>query len=162
MIVPAAQKATAMSKRYGPLALLAVLTANAGPTAGGPARTVVGDRLALQRLRGNEGIATQWISWEPAQRGSVTVSERGGLVHLRGVQALPGRGRLELDGDVLRIEARRFVFKGRIVLTDAPDRGRRCVRDGTYDFRITQQRRYWRLRQMEQCDGLTDYVDIYF
>jgi hypothetical protein len=36
------------------------------------------------------------------------------------------------------------------------------VRDGSYEFRITGRRRYWRLQQMEQCDGLTDYVDIYF
>ena len=29
-------------------------------------------------------------------------------------------------------------------------------------FRVTQNRKYWRLQQMEVCDGLTDYVDIYF
>ena len=55
-----------------------------------------------------------------------------------------------------------FTFRGHIAITDTPDPGRNCVRDGEYEFRITQNRRYWRLQQMEVCDGLTDYVDIYF
>ena len=36
------------------------------------------------------------------------------------------------------------------------------MRDGTYEFRVTQRRRYWRLQDIEACDGLADYVDIYF
>ena len=63
---------------------------------------------------------------------------------------------------MIEIGARSFTFRGRIAITDTPDPGRNCLRDGTYEFRITGRRRYWRLQQMEQCDGLTDYVDIYF
>lgn len=121
--------------------------------------TVVEDPAALQRLRRNSGITLQWISWD--RRGRVHVTDRGGRVHLRGSQAGNG-GRLELDGDVVSIGRTSFTFQGRIVITDTPDAGRECVRDGTYEFRITQNRRYWRLQQMEMCDGLTDYVDIYF
>jgi hypothetical protein len=120
--------------------------------------TVVTDRSALARLRGNSGLTLQWIDWD--RRGRVRVSERGGVVHLSGLQT--GHGRLELEGDVVSIGATSFTFRGRIAITDTPDPGRNCVRDGEYEFRITQNRRYWRLQQMEQCDGLTDYVDIYF
>ena len=127
-----------------------------------PAPTRVEDRAALVRLRGNTGLSLQWISWEPRARGEVRVLERNGVVHLSGAQAARGTGRVTLDGDVLAIGAREFIFKGRIVITDAPDPGRACVRDGTFTFRATGTRRYWRLQQMEQCDGLTDYVDIYF
>ncbi|SOB86709.1 hypothetical protein SAMN06297144_1817 [Sphingomonas guangdongensis] len=127
-----------------------------------PAPTRVADRAALVRLRGNTGLSLQWISWAPRARGTVRVLERSGVVHLSGRQAAPGAGTLTLDGDVLAIDARDFSFRGRIVITDAPDLGRACVRDGTYSFRATGTRRYWRLQQMEQCDGLTDYVDIYF
>lgn len=127
-----------------------------------PAPTRVDDRAALVRLRGNTGMSLQWISWEPRARGEVRVIERGGVVHLSGSQAARGAGRVTLEGDVLAIGPREFTLRGRIVITDAPDPGRECVRDGTYMFRATGTRRYWRLQQMEQCDGLTDYVDIYF
>jgi hypothetical protein len=126
-------------------------------------RTIVNDGAALARLRRNSGITLQWISFESPARGHVRVSEAAGRIHLTGSQMRRGgAGRLELDGDVVEIGELGFTFRGRIAITDAPDPGRACLRDGTYEFRITGRRRYWRLQQMEQCDGLTDYVDIYF
>lgn len=139
--------------------LLATAGAQAAPDA--PARTIVGDPAALARLRHNAGITLQWISWD--YRGRVRVSEAAGLVHLSGSQAArSGAGRLELDGDVVEIGAGSFTFRGHIAIVDTPDPGRACMRDGDFEFRITGRRHYWRLQQMEQCDGLTDYVDIYF
>ena len=126
-------------------------------------RTIVNDRTALNRLRRNSGITLQWISFDYAQRGHVVAQMNGGLLHLNGSHgARNWSGRLTLDGDVIRINPRSFFFRGRIVITDAPDRGRNCVREGTYEFRATGQRRYWRLQDFEACDGLADYVDIYF
>ena len=132
-------------------------------TASSPAaeRTLVRDAAALARLRRNSGITLQWISFEAPARGHVVVTERGGLVHLRGSQAGHG-GVLRLEGDVLSIDRTSFSFRGQISIVDTPDRGRNCLRDGIFEFRVTQRRRYWRLQQMEACDGLTDYVDIYF
>ena len=119
------------------------------------------DAAALQRLRRNSGITLQWIGWD--RRGQLKVVEEGGRILLRGGQrARGGPGRLELDGELLWIMADRFRFRGRILIADTPDAGRNCLRDGDFEFRITQRRRYWRLQEMEQCDGLTDYVDIYF
>jgi hypothetical protein len=146
------------------LALVLIIT-NA-PAQSPPApgeRTLVNDRAALARLQRNSGITLQWISFESPARGHVVARMNGGLLHLAGAQrARNGPGQVTLDGDVLRIDARSFTFRGRIVITDAPDRDRNCVRDGTYEFRVTGQRRYWRLQEMTVCDGLTDYVDIYF
>jgi len=161
-------------KLFAPLAALLVTgLAVTGPSAAqddtnGAIDDVAGGRIprpmdeaALARLRHNSGVTLQWISWD--YRGRLAVGDRGGRVHLSGGQRQRGgAGRLELDGDVLSIAADRFVFRGRIVITDAPDPGRECTRLGTFEFRITGRRRYWRLQQMEQCDGLTDYVDIYF
>ena len=128
-----------------------------------PASTVVADRAALNRLMHNSGITLQWIGFETPGRGHVVARLRDGLLHLSGSQtARSGGGRVTLEGDVLRIEARSFTFRGRIVITDTPDVGRNCVRDGTYEFRATGTRRYWRLQDIEACDGLADYVDIYF
>jgi hypothetical protein len=150
---------------FASLALLLIATGAAAqtpPPAPGE-RTIVNDRTALGRLRRNSGITLQWISFETAARGHVVAQMNGGLLHLSGSQrAQSGTGRVTLDGDVLRINPRSFFFRGRIVITDAPDRGRNCVREGTYEFRATGQRRYWRLQDFEACDGLADYVDIYF
>lgn len=132
------------------------------PPAGGE-RTIVSDRAALVRLRRNSGITLQWISFGQPGRGHVTVTERSGLIHLRGSQTQNrGAGRVDLDGDVLAISARSFTFRGRISIENSPDPDRECLRDGTYEFRATGTRRYWRLQNIEACDGLADYVDIYF
>jgi hypothetical protein len=141
--------------------LLLAGAAAAQPSSQPPSRTIVSDPTALARLRRNAGVTLQWISWD--YRGRVRVSEGAGRVHLAGSQrARGGAGRLELDGDVVEIGRDRFTFRGRIVIADTPDPGRNCIRDGEYEFRITQNRHYWRLQQMEQCDGLADYVDVYF
>ena len=146
------------------LALLLVATGVSAQPAPAPGeRTVVNDRTALNRLRRNSGITLQWISFEQPGRGHVVVTERNGLVHLRGSQTQNrGAGRIDLDGDVLSISARSFTFRGRIMIENAPDPDRECLREGTYEFRATGQRRYWRLQNIEACDGLADYVDIYF
>ncbi len=119
------------------------------------------DLAALEELRGNSGLTLQWIGWE--QRGRVEVSQRGNVVHLKGAQVAPdGKGRVEIEGDVLSIDSNDFIFRGRITITDTPDAGRKCVKDGDSEFAITQGRRYWRMREFEWCDQLTDYIDIYF
>lgn len=129
----------------------------APPTAG----TTILDQAAAERLLGSEGITLQWISWN--YRGSLNVWEEQGTIHLRGSQdQADGPGRLEIDGEVREIGANYFVFDGRISIRDTPDAGRRCEADKTWRFAITQNRPYWRLREFEWCDGLTDYVDIYF
>lgn len=123
--------------------------------------TVVNDPAALARLRGNSGVTLQWIDWE--RRGRLRVTDQNGRIHLSGgQQQRGGTGLLQIDGDVVEIGPLSFTFRGRISIVDTPDAGRDCQRDGTFEFRVTQNRRYWRLQQMEQCDGLTDYVDIYF
>lgn len=125
------------------------------------AMTEVGDQAALEKLRGNAGLTLQWIGWN--DRGIVDVSQRGAVVHLKGVQLQPdGLGRLEIDGDVVRIDAERFIFRGRIAIMNTPDVGRSCVKTGDSEFAITQGRKYWRMREFEWCDDLTDYIDIYF
>lgn len=145
------------------LATALVAFAPAAASAQSAARTTVTDPAALARLQRNSGVTLQWISFESPARGHVRVTREGGLYRLRGEQrSRRDSGRLTLDGVVTAIGPRSFRFEGRIVITDAPDRSRECVRDGGFDFLVTGRRRYWRLQQMEVCDGLTDYVDIYF
>lgn len=152
-----------MSTENGtPVATPMPVEAKPGGTGALPVRkTDVRDQAALERLRGNSGLTLQWIGWD--RRGKLDVSQRGPVVHVKGAQIAPdGKGRLEMEGDILNIDADHFIFVGRIAITDTPDAGRRCVKDGAVEFAITQGRKYWRMREFEWCDQLTDYIDIYF
>jgi hypothetical protein len=123
--------------------------------------TEIRNQAALEKLRGNAGINLQWNYDSP--RGDLAVTQVGNVVHLKGMQnAANGTGRLEIDGDVLSIDSTHFIFRGRISMIDTPDAGRKCTKDGDSEFAITQNRKYWRMREFEWCDGLTDYIDIYF
>jgi hypothetical protein len=119
------------------------------------------DRKGADRLLHNKGLTLQWIDWNA--RGSVAITREGGVWRLRGAQAAAGGpGRLLLDGTITEIGAGYFTFEGRIRIADTPDRGRLCERDKTWHFAVTQNRPYYRLREFEWCDELTDYIDIYF
>lgn len=132
------------------------------PTVAAPVEsTLIKDRAALARLLGSSGMTLQWISWD--KRGTLNVDYTKPLLRLTGEQTDPnGKGRLELDGVVTEIGPDYFWFSGRILISGTPDGDRFCERDGEMTFRVTQNRKYWRLQEMEVCDGLTDYVDIYF
>lgn len=126
-----------------------------------PGPTRIRDGSAVVKLSGNSGISLQWISWE--RRGHLSVGWQGETLFLNGYQKdTSGPGTLSITGYVTEIDAHRFRFHGRIVIEDTPDIGRKCVRDGDFTFAITRNRKYWRLQEMERCDGLTDYVDIFF
>jgi len=113
------------------------------------------------RLLGNTGVTLQWIDWNT--RGSASVTQEDGVWHLRAAQAQAGGpGRLFLDGVVSEIGAGYFTFDGTIRIIDTPDLGRRCEARKTWHFAVTQNRPYYRLREFEWCDGLTDYVDVHF
>lgn len=119
------------------------------------------DPQAAARLLGAHGITLQWIEWD--RRGTVFVRKEGGTILLTGTQSEEnGPGRLFMDGAIDEVGTGYFVFRGTIRITDTPDRGRVCEADKTWHFAVTQNRPYWRLREFEWCDGLTDYVDIYF
>ena len=160
---------TRLMLRFAPIAflMLAACVAETPPASTLPpavpstAGTKILDRAAAERLLGADGITLQWISWN--YRGSFDAWDENGTIRLRGSQdEADGPGRLEIDGEVREIGADYFVFDGRISIRDTPDAGRRCEADKTWHFAITQNRPYWRLREFEWCDGLTDYVDIYF
>lgn len=122
--------------------------------------TRVLDRDFLRRLLANKGVTLQWIGWNT--RGAANARWQGETLLLTAAQAKSGGGRLFLDGAVEEIGTDYFTFRGVIRIEDAPDPGRRCEASKSWRFAITQNRPYWRLREFEWCDSLTDYIDIYF
>ncbi|WP_432201185.1 hypothetical protein ACRAQ7_02910 [Erythrobacter sp. W53] len=119
------------------------------------------DEAAAQRLLGAKRATLQWISWD--RRGSVNARMEDGVLRLTATQSQEGGpGRLFLDGYVSEIGADYFTFEGKVQITGTPDRERTCEADKSWRFAVTQNRPYWRLREFEWCDYLTDYVDIYW
>lgn len=132
------------------------VTHTAGPTK-------ILDRAAAAGLLSNSGITLQWIDWDV--RGTVQSDNLEGVISLSGVQqAREGQtGTLSIEGHVTEIGSDYFIFSGEISIVGTPIKDRVCkVTRDDWRFAITQGRKYWRLRQFEWCDGLTDYVDIYF
>lgn len=122
-------------------------------------KTQINNQAAYERLLNNSGVTVQWL-WS-AQRGKLNAIDDNDVVRLEGTQA-NFEGTLKIKGEVVSIDSDRFVFRGTILILDAPDKGRRCERTGDYEFKATGKRKYWRLQQMESCGRLTDYVDVFY
>lgn len=127
-------------------------------------QTRILDKASLARLLANKGVTLQWLDWNT--RGTANARWEGETLRLTAAQAKSGaggeKGRLFLDGVVEEVGPDYFTFRGTIRIEDTPDAGRRCEATKSWHFAVTQNRPYWRLREFEWCDGLTDYIDIYF
>jgi len=126
-------------------------------------KTVVNDAKAKKMLLGKHPLSLQWISWD--YFGTATVTDKKGVLYLTGEQKeRGGSDYLRLDGTITEINARDFKFDGVIEMQISHNNGGApCKREGEMTFAITQNRKYWRLQEMHNpCDGVTDYVDVYF
>ena len=126
-------------------------------------RTTIKDAGAKAKLLGKRRLTLQWLEGV----GSVTVSEAGGLMRLKGTHSNPATGdHVTLDGIVTEIDKLHFIFDGTIVVrVSFTNNGEPCTRSGPMRFAITENRKYWRLRDphmQSPCGIQTDYVDIYF
>jgi hypothetical protein len=113
------------------------------------------------RLRALQGITLQWISWDTRGEASVSVDPRG-IWRLQAEQTGPGLAAVAVAGTITEIGEDYFELEGAVTIVNTPDEGRTCEGYGTWRFAVTQNRKYYRLRQFEWCDQLTDYVDLYF
>jgi hypothetical protein len=126
-------------------------------------KVVVNDMAAKQMLVGAHRLSLQWISWD--RFGKAVVTEKNGSLLIKGEQR--GRGNndyVTIDGVITRVDAKSFTFEGDIITRVSHiNKGELCKRSGEMTFRITGNRRYWRLQQMNNpCDEAADYVDIFF
>lgn len=126
-------------------------------------KTDVNDKKAAQILIGRHKLSLQWISWD--YFGAANVTNRKGIYYLKGEQK--GRGNtdfLRIDGVITSIDPKEFKFDGTVEMQISHiNSGQPCKREGSLTFRITGKRKYWRMQEMDNpCDGVTDYVDIYF
>ena len=119
------------------------------------------DQTGAERLMRNEGITLQWISWEERGPAWVAVTQSGHWLLLAGQE--DGEGAImDMEGFITEIGKDYFIYEGTIRIRATPDKERACGATKTWLFEVTQNRSYYRLREFEWWDYLTDYIDIYF
>ncbi len=123
------------------------------------------NKEAFQRnLVGQHGITLQWISWD--YRGTVKIAEENNVLKIRGIQKSKENNTdsVSIDGILEVINDKEIRFTGKIITTVSyNNQGKPCEKEGTYTFKKIGNRRYWRLQEMKNCDGVVvDYVDLYF
>ena len=118
----------------------------------------------VKNIEGTHMCSLQWISWK--KFGSVTLERNpdGTLSCSGGQKSTTTDDYLKLDGVITIINPLHLKFKGKIITCVSHiNKGKPVVRDGEFNFTVAGQRRYWRMREMENPkDGCCDYVDIYF
>ena len=125
--------------------------------------TIVKDEQAKTKLLGAHRFSLQWISWD--RFGKAAVTDDKGVLLLKGEQRIKGADDyLTIAGVIVSIEAKEFKFRGKIVTKISHiNGGKPCLREGEMTFKITGNRKYWRLKEMNNpCEEVVDYVDIYF
>jgi len=120
------------------------------------------DPAVINKLLGSHMFSLQWISWE--KFGTATIfKDAEGKLFIDARQALNG-DEVTLTGQVTAIDAKTFIVDGELLTKVSHiNGGNVCPRSGRFTFKATGNRKYWRLQEMENpCDGVTDYVDVFF
>ena len=118
----------------------------------------------IKNIEGTHMCSLQWISWK--KFGSVTFKRNpdGTLNCTGGQKSTTTDDYLKLDGNITVVNPLHLKFTGKIITCVSHiNNGKPVVREGEFNFTVAGQRRYWRMREMNNPkDGCCDYVDIYF
>ena len=113
---------------------------------------------------GAHNLTLQWISWD--NPGKVQISKLTDSTYsIKGEQRNNGDEFVTIDGSFKVVSPRELSFTGTIqTRTNTVNKGEVCNKTGTYRFYAKDQRKYWRLQEMVNCEGnnVVDYVDIFF
>ncbi len=108
-------------------------------------------------------ISLHWISWDKKGKATLTPLEDGWYT-ISGSQLNENREYLNIDGKIRRLSEKELEFEGTIeTRIQTNNGGEPCIKKGTQRFFGKGSRTYFRLQNMENCQGgnLVDYVDIY-
>jgi len=118
----------------------------------------------LYPREGKHLFSLHWISWK--NFGSVNIKKISTKKYsIKGSQKDDKGNYVTIDGILIPVVKGNLSFTGEIVTkTSGNNNGVACVKKGTYTFLCSPNRKYWRLQEMENCEGgsLVDYVDIFF
>ena len=111
---------------------------------------------------GSHSFGLQWIDGV----GKAKITEHEGRLKIQG-KYQKSEDYIEIDGYLEYVNAKELIFDG-IIKSKVSyiNSGEECIKDGTYTFKSTKNRKYWRLQEMANCEdngnGSVDYVDLYF
>ena len=114
---------------------------------------------------GMHNLSLQWISWE--KLGEVEIKHlEGNIYSVVGEQRNPNNSDyLKIKGTLEPISEKELIFDGIVEhqITHL-NQGQPCIKEGKQTFKSTKNRKYWRMQNMQNCEGgaVTDYIDIYF
>lgn len=98
--------------------------------------------------------------------GSVSIScGADNMLYVKGGQTSKTNGDfLEMYGTLTVLNPLHLQFNGQIITcVEHINDGKPVKREGTYNFTVAGQRRYWRMQEINNPKGdYCDYVDIYF
>lgn len=121
-----------------------------------------GSSQTIADISGKHALTLQWISWD--KPGTVNFTKIGKNLYKVSGSQKKGREYLTIEGEISQVSVDELSFDGTIKHSTAINaNGKECVKTGPKTFLATKNRKYWRMQDMANCDGVaTDYIDIYF
>ncbi len=120
-------------------------------------------KISNTKKAGKHPISLQWISWDHPGTANIKPLEHN-WYSINGSQKNKDGDYLTIDGKIKRISEKELEFDG-IIITKVKhnNNGQSCVKEGKQNFYAQGDRKYYRLQNMDNCEGdmLVDYVDIY-
>ncbi|PWV47622.1 hypothetical protein [Chitinophaga sp. S165] len=125
---------------------------------------VYAQKKTIPALReGTHNFTLQWISWD--KPGKVQIRKQSKDTYTVKGEQRDAKSFVTIDGTLKVVSPAELLFTGTIKsLYASINEGNVCERTGTYHFLAKGARKYWRLQEMDNCEGnnVVDYIDIYF
>ena len=125
--------------------------------------TTIEDPKMGDQLMGEHLFNLQWIG-DPPGVAKLTEPTKGEL-QLEAIQENAKGDFASVKGRITKVTAKTFELDGTVTTkVSYVNGGKVCERSGRFTFRITGARKYWRLKEMGNCEGnsVVDYVDVFF
>jgi hypothetical protein len=116
------------------------------------------------KLSGRHSFTIQWLTFDNNKPGIATIKKgTDGWYSIEGKQKNDD-GFITIAGKIKMSDPKKLLFDGTIIyeIMSIND-GKQCKKVGPQVFLSTKNRKYWRMQDMNSCEGgTTDYIDIFF
>lgn len=116
------------------------------------------------KLEGKHVFTIQWLTDKKDKPGTATITKSSdGWYTIKGEQK-NAQGYVTISGKVKLENPKKLLFDGIIEYqVNYIGNNNLCKKEGPQIFLSTKNRKYWRMQDMNSCEGgTTDYIDIFF